>query len=64
MYIGPKAIDIFLKYPDNNIPLDHLWNNIEKTYNLKAWRPDKIYKYVKQQVGLKSYITGKVRKDF
>ena len=64
MYIGPKAIDIFLKYPDNNIPLDHIWNNIEKTYNLKAWRPAKIYKYVKQQVGLKSYITGKLRKDF
>jgi glycosyltransferase involved in cell wall biosynthesis len=58
MWISSKAIQIFLNYNDNQKPVDHIWNDIERIYNLRVWRPYIKDKYVKQKTGLISYITN------
>uniref|UniRef100_A0A6C0EQ38 Glycosyl transferase family 25 domain-containing protein n=1 Tax=viral metagenome TaxID=1070528 RepID=A0A6C0EQ38_9ZZZZ len=61
MWISPKAINLYLNYNPKSMEIDNIWSEIENKYNLKVWRPTNIYKYVEQRVGLKSYITGKLR---
>jgi hypothetical protein len=61
MWISTKAIQLFLNYNDNQNPVDHIWNEIERIYKLRVWRPFIKDKYVKQKTGLISYITNTPR---
>lgn len=62
MWISSYAKKCFLEYNgDKKRPIDHLWNDVEEKYNLKVWRPSPVDKYVRQKLGLKSMITGKIR---
>ena len=61
MWISSKAIRHFLNYNDNQNPVDHIWNEIERIYKLRVWRPYIKDKYVKQKIGLISYITNTPR---
>jgi hypothetical protein len=63
MWISSKALSIFLAHPREYIPIDHFWCKIEQEYKLAVWRPEEIYKYVRQKNGLKSYITGNIRQN-
>lgn len=62
MWISSKAIQLFLNYKDNQNPVDHSWNEIERIYNLNVWRPYIKDKYVKQKNGLISLITNTISK--
>jgi glycosyltransferase involved in cell wall biosynthesis len=48
MWISSKAIKLFLNYNDNQNPVNHIWNEIERIYRLRVWRPYIKDKYVKQ----------------
>jgi glycosyltransferase involved in cell wall biosynthesis/GR25 family glycosyltransferase involved in LPS biosynthesis len=61
MWISSKAIKLFLNYNDNQNPVDHIWNEIERIYKLRVWRPFIKDKYVKQKTGLISCITNTLR---
>ena len=61
MWISSKAIQLFLSNYDNIKPVDHIWNDIERIYKLRVWRPYIKDKYVKQKTGLISYITDRPR---
>ena len=61
MWISSKAIQLYLSHNDNIKPVDHIWNDIERIYNLRVWRPYIKDKYVKQKTGLISYITDRPR---
>jgi len=61
MWISSKAIQLFLNYNDSDNPVDHIWNEIERIYKLRVWRPFIKDKYVKQKIGLVSYITNILR---
>jgi glycosyltransferase involved in cell wall biosynthesis len=61
MWISTNAIQLFLNYNDNQNPVDHIWNEIERIYKLRVWRPYIKDKYVKQKTGLVSYITNTPR---
>jgi len=62
MWISAKARQAFLEYYNNHenlhkvTPVDHVWNNVQNTYRLKAWRPSNIYQYCKQIAEYKSTI--------
>jgi len=62
MWISSKAIQLFLNYKDNQNPVDHIWNEIERIYNLSVWRPYIKDKYVKQKNGIISCITNNISK--
>jgi hypothetical protein len=62
MWISSKAIQLFLNYKDNQNPVDHIWNEIERIYNLNVWRPYINDKYVKQKNGIISCITNNISK--
>jgi hypothetical protein len=63
MWISTKAIQLFLNYNDKQNPVDHIWNNIERINKLRVWRPYIKDKYVKQKLGLISYITNTPREN-
>lgn len=65
MWISSKARDIFLKesVPDGT-PIDKMWSSIIKKYGLRVYRPSNIHEYVRQKPGLRSYISGKVWKNY
>lgn len=62
MWISPRALDIIRRHKAKTFHADHIWNEIENEYNLRVWRPTPVDRYVRQQAGLISYITGKARK--
>ena len=70
MWISAKARQIFLEYYNNNHnlhtqkPVDHVWNDIQNTYNLKVWRPSNIFEHCKQYNGISSTITSSCTIDF
>ena len=61
MWINNKSLQLFLKFKNERNIVDHVWNEVAHKYNLKVLRPDPIDKYVRQKIGLKSYITGNIR---
>jgi len=61
MWINNKSLQLFLKFKNERNIVDHVWNEVAHKYDLKVLRPDPIDKYVRQKIGLKSYITGKMR---
>lgn len=61
MWISQKALRAFLAHPSAKKPVDHQWNEVEHAAKLKVWRPADPHKYVRQQPGLVSYITGGFR---
>jgi len=63
MWISNKAINLYLNYVKES-PLwavDSIWNEIENDSKLRVLRPDKCNKYVRQAIGVVSYLTGEIR---
>jgi GR25 family glycosyltransferase involved in LPS biosynthesis len=66
MWISSKARAAFLKDAPSiiDIPLDKMWSKVIKNNNLQVYKPPKIHEYVRQKSGLRSYISGKVWKNY
>jgi hypothetical protein len=48
--------------PASTPPFDDMWNRVEHRFKLRVWRPVTDQMYVRQKPGLKSYISGSIRK--
>ena len=66
MWISSKARAAFLKDASSiiDIPLDKMWSKVIKNNKLRAYKPPKVHEYVRQKPGLRSYISGKVWKNY
>ena len=62
-WLSSNALSILLNNSDMQEPIDHHLCSLEHSRGLRVWRPTPKDKYVKQQCGLRSLISGGLRKD-
>ena len=63
MWLSPTAREKIqaMRHLVKTKEIDHLWNQTQQKFKLRAWRPDPIDMYCRQAPRLLSYITNKTR---